>query len=144
MHKSDVYNDKPQDMTTREPVDKFIDDLVEGIETSLPQSNLHLNIGLALKQEYECRQLPPIELRRFGGNPSEWPEFISNFRNRIHEKVSFNDSMRMERLLNALEGEAKKSGESIGCEGILYATALKSLKLDFSNPVLVSYLKLKN
>ena len=74
----------------------------------------------------------PIELRRFGGNPSECP------RNRIHEKVSFNDSMRMERLLITLEGEAKKSVESTGCEGIFYATALKSLKRDFGNPVLVS------
>ena len=62
------------DITTREPVDKFIDDLVEGIETFLPQPNLNLNIGFALKQEYEYRQLPSIELRRFGGNPSQWPE----------------------------------------------------------------------
>ena len=105
----DVNNDKSQHITSREPVDKFIDDLVEGIETSLPQSNLNLNIDFALKREYECCQLPPTELRRFAGNPSEWPEFISNLRNRIQEKVSFNDSMRMERLLSASEGEAKKS-----------------------------------
>ena len=139
-----MNNDKSQDITTREPVDKFIDDLVEDIETSLPQSNLQLNVDLALKEECQCRQLPPIELGRFGGNPSEWPEFISNFRNRIHENVSFNDSMRMERLLSALEGEAKKSVESIGFEGIFYATALKSLKRDFGNPVLVSHLKIKS
>ena len=81
---------------------------MEGIETSLPQSNLNLSIGLSLKQEYECRELPPIELCWFGGKPSEWPEFISNFRNRIHEKV--------ERLLSALEAKAKKSVEPIGCE----------------------------
>ena len=111
IHKPDVNNDKSQDITTREPVDKFIYDLEEGIETSLSQSNLNWSIGLALKQEYEYRQLAPRELRRFGRNPSEWPEFISNFRNRIHEKVSFNDSMRMERVLSALEGEAKKSVE---------------------------------
>ena len=126
-------------MTTREPVYKFIDDLVECIETSLPQSNLNLSIGLALKQEYECRKLPPTALRQFGGNPSEWPEFISNFRNRIHEKVSFKDSMRMKRLLSALKGEAKKI---CGCEAIFYATALKSLKQDFANPVLASHLKI--
>ena len=57
--------------TEREPVDKFIDDLIEGIETFLPQSNLNLNNSFALKQEYECRQLPPIELRRFARNLSE-------------------------------------------------------------------------
>ena len=49
LHKPDVNNHKSQDITTREPVDKFIDDLVEGIKTSLPQSNLNLIIGLALK-----------------------------------------------------------------------------------------------
>ena len=52
--------------------------------------------------------------------------------------------MRMERLLYALEGEAKKFVESIGCEGIFYATALKSLKRDFGNPLLVSHLKIKS
>ena len=125
IHKPDLSNDKSQDITAREPVDKFIDDLLEGIETSLLKSNLNLNNDFAWKQEYECHQLLPIELRWFGGNPSEWPEFVSNFRNRIHEKVSFNDSMRMERLLRALEVGPKKSVESIGCEGIFYAKALK-------------------
>ena len=83
-------------------------------------------------------------MRRFGGNPSEWPEFISNFRNRINGKVSFNDIMRIERLLSALEGEAKKSVESIGCEEIFYAKALKSLKRDFGNPLLVPHLIIKS
>ena len=125
IHKPDLNNDKSQDITTLEPVDKFIDDLVQGIETSLLQSNLNLNTGFAWKQEYECRQLPPTELRWFGGNPSEWPEFISNFWNGIHEKVSYNDSMRMEQLLRALEGGPKKSVGSISCEGIFYAKTLK-------------------
>ena len=59
----------------------------------------------------------------------------------IHEKVSFNNSMRIERLLSALEGEAKNSVESIGCEGMFYATALKSLKQEDGNPV--SHLKIR-
>ena len=50
----------------------------------------------------------------------------------------------IERLLSALEGEAKKSVESIDCEGIFYATALKSSKRDFGNPVLVTHLKIKS
>ena len=37
IHKPDVNNDKSQDITIRKPVDKSIDDLVEGIETSLSQ-----------------------------------------------------------------------------------------------------------
>ena len=41
--------------------------------------------------------------------------------------------MRMQPLLSALEGEANKFMESIGCEGIFFATVLKSLKRDFGN-----------
>ena len=144
LHKLDVNNDKSQHITSQKAVHKFIDNLVEGLETSLTQSNHNLNISLALKQEYECHYSPPIELHTFAGNLSEWPEFISNFQNRIQKQVSFNDSMRMERLVSALEGEAKKSVESIGCEGIFCATVLKSLKQDFGNPVLVSHLKIKS
>ena len=44
----------------------------------------------------------------------------------------------MQRLPSNSKGEAKKSVESIFC-----AKALKSLKRDFSNPVLVSHLKMK-
>ena len=83
-------------------------------------------------------------MRRFAGNPSEWPEFISNFRNRINGEVSFNDTMRIERLLTALEGETKESVESIGCEEIFYAKELKSLKRDFGNPLLVPHLIIKS
>ena len=49
----------------------------------------------------------------------------------------------MERLLSVLDGDAKKAVQSIGSSGIFYATALKTLKRDFGNPVVVSHLKLK-
>ena len=105
----------------------------------MPESHVNVNIRLALQQEHECGQLPPIELHHFKGNPSEWPEFISSFKNRVHNKISFDDNMRMERL----ECEVKRSEESIGCNGIFYAIVLKSLKRDFGNPALVSHLKIK-
>ena len=101
------------------------------------------NIRLALQQEYECWQLPPIVLRHFKGNPPEWPELISIFKNRVHNKISFDDNMRTERLITVLEGEAKRSVESISSNEVFYATALKSLKRDFGNAALVSHLKIK-
>ena len=122
MHMPVVCNNKSQGITIWKTVDKFIDELLEDIKTSLPYSNFILNRALALKQEYECRQLPPIEMHLFDGNPLRWLEFVSNFRNRIHEKVSFDNSMRMEHSLT-LKSEAKKSVLSI-----FSATALKSLK----------------
>ena len=137
IHTLVVCNDKLQGITIWEMVDKFIDKLLEGIKTSLPYSNLILNMGLALKQEYGCCQLPPIEVHLFGDNPLGWPEFVSNFRNRIHEKVSFNSSTRLECSLTTWKGEAEKSVLSI-----FSATALKSLKWDIGNPVLLSHLKM--
>ena len=50
----------------------------------------------------------------------------------------------MERLLSILDGEAKRTVTSIGRSGIFYATALKTLKRNFENPQLVTFLKLKS
>ena len=49
----------------------------------------------------------------------------------------------MDHLLNSLDGEAKKSAKTVGTNGYFYATALKVLKRDFGNPLVVSHLKLK-
>ena len=95
------------------------------------------------KEEIESRILPPIDLTKFDGNPSKWPEFIDNFETRVHNKATFIDLVRMERLISVLEGDAKKAISSIGTQSIFYATALKTLKRDFGNPVVVAHLKIK-
>ena len=68
----------------------------------------------------------------------------------IHKKSSFNDILRMDHLMNSLDGEAKnidgeakKPVKTVGTDGYFYATALKILKRDFGNPLVVSHLKLK-
>ena len=50
--------------------------------------------------------------------------------------------MRMTRLLSLLDGDAKKAIFSIGSNGIFYATALKTLKRDLGNPLLVAHERL--
>ena len=74
-----------------------------------PQSSL-LNLHFVLKEKVESRTLPPIDLTNFDGNPSKWPEFIfiDNFKTRVPNKATFTDSFRMERLMSALEDDAKK------------------------------------
>ena len=59
-------------------------------------------------------------------------------------KISFDDNTRMLCPLSVAEGEAKQSVKTIGHNGIFYATVLKSLKRDFGNPVIVSYLKMQS
>ena len=49
----------------------------------------------------------------------------------------------MERLISVLKGKVKKEIESIGTNSIFYSTALKTLKREYGNPLLVSHLKLK-
>ena len=47
--------------------------------------------------------------------------------------ISFDDNTRMQRLLSELEGEAKRSFEAVGHNGIFYATPLivPHLKIQF-------------
>ena len=53
-----------------EPVDLFIDRLVEGQETILESnSNEKITVLSAVHQQLEARNLPPIELLTFDGNP---------------------------------------------------------------------------
>ena len=87
--------------------------------------------------------LTPIKLRRFNGNPVDWAEFIENFRSRVHFKTTFDDNLRMERLRSVQDGEAKRVIEAIGKSGRFCATALKTLKNDLGNPLLVSQAKPK-
>ena len=57
-------------------------------------------------------------------------------------KETFSDKMWMERLLNVLRGDAKRSVETISKSKVLYASALKSLKWNFGNALCVSHTEL--
>ena len=53
-----------------------------------------------------------MERFRFDGDPCKWSDFMQNFMNRVHEKRSFTDNTRMERLLSVLNGETKRTKNS--------------------------------
>ena len=126
-----------------EPIDLFIDLLVEGQEIILDTSSSeNITVLSAVHQDLEAKNLPPIELLTFHGNPSCWSEFIENFNIMVHLKATFNETIRMERLLSVLRGEVKRSVESIGRNSIFYATTLKCLKREFGNPNVAAHLKL--
>ena len=127
----------------RDPVNKFIDDLVEGVETSFKSKSASMKLQLALQQEYEMRHLPAIELIRLDGSPAKWLEFIDIFHQNMHSKVTVTDNIRMMRLISWLDGDAKKAVQSIGSNRLFYASALKSLKSNFGNPLLVAAFRMK-
>ena len=80
---------------------------------------------------------------RFDSDSKQWPNFIQNFKSRVHSKIRFSDSVPIDRLLSVLDGEAKIAVSAIRQDRLFYASALKLLKQEFGNPLMVSYLKLK-
>ena len=49
----------------------------------------------------------------------------------------------MMKLISSLDGDVKKAVQSIGSNGLFYASALKSLKSNFGNPLLVATFRMK-
>ena len=91
-----------------EPVDQFIDYLIEGKETVIPgKEETTLNLINTLHHELETRNLPIVNLVSFERNPCNWPKFIANIKSRIHFKQSFSDNMPKARLPSVLKGEVK-------------------------------------
>ena len=138
------FNDtSPNSFPERDPIDKFLDDFIEGGEASIKVETRSMDMQLALKQEYEAKHLPAMELMRFNWNPVFWPEFIDNSDQNVHSKMTFSDNIRMTSLISLLDEDAKKAIQSIGSSGLFYASALKTLKGDFGNPLLVATLRMK-
>ena len=98
---------------------------------------------LLFQREFETRDFPAINLMRFDGDSKQWSNFIQNFKQRVHNKISFSDSVCMDCLLSVLDDKAKRVISTIGQDGVFYASALKLSKREFGNLLMVSYLKLK-
>ena len=100
-------------------IESYMASLAEGKETVVAaDSQTDDSIRIILQKDIDFRSLPPIDILRFDGDPSKWPGFINNFKTRVHMKVTFNGSMRMERLHSVLDGDAKKAVSSIGTNSI--------------------------
>ena len=72
--RNDLNNKKTNFKNNCSTVDSFIDKLVEFEEAVI--SNDFLSLQQVLQCEFEFQNLPPIELKRFNGNPELCPEFI--------------------------------------------------------------------
>ena len=118
LNTSPKNNPKDKLPSSKEPIDAFIDNLIEGEESIIQDVNKGLPTSLLLQREFETRNLPAINLMRFDGDSKQWPKFIQNFKHRVHSKASFSDSVCMDHLLNALDGEAKRGESGIGQDGL--------------------------
>lgn len=83
--------------------------------------------------------LPKIELMRFGGDPLEYAEFVTNFKDNIESQVT-DDSQRLTRLLAQCDGKAKDAIRS--CVnlplGTRYKEAWKTLLDNFGQPHMIA------
>ena len=111
-------------------------------QVSQPQSESQADKGAWQAIADALRQgptLPKIELMKFGGDPSEYGEFVVNFRDHIESQVS-DDSQRLTRLLAQCVGRAKDAIKS--CVnlpvGQRYSEAWKTLSKNFGQPHMVA------
>ena len=138
------YGDTSQNsFPKKDPINKFIDDLIKGEEISIKIETRSINMQLALNQECEVRHLRAMDLMCFNGNPMFWPEFIDNFYQIVHSKITFSDNIRMTRLISLLDGDAKRTIQLTGWSDLFYLSALKTLKRDFGNPLSVATSRIK-
>ena len=98
--------------------DAFIDKLVEGKKTVLPESLETTTAFSVLQRDFETRLLLPADLTLSKDNPIDWPDFIQCFKEQVHNKKSFTDSFRMNLIVSLLDGEAKQIVSAIGSNGI--------------------------
>lgn len=63
-----------------------------------------------------------------------YTDFVDNFKIHIHAKAHLTDDGRLIQLRMRVKGEAERALAGLGSKGIMYATALKSLKEQFGQP----------
>ena len=134
---------KVQTNNFQEPVDAFMDGLIEGLETVLKTRSDCLTTTSVLQRELESRLLPSIELTRFDGNPKHGPGFIQCFKEQVHCENSLSDTFCMNLLVSLLDREAKRLVTAIGKNRIFYTSASKSLIRELGNPFAVCTPKIK-
>ena len=120
------------------PVDAWISDLVEFEETRLSSAVREMSIVDALYKLEASKDIPAIKLVPFIGSPLQYVEFVEQFRIHIHDKPHLKDDTRMVQLRMHVTGDAERTISGLGSQGIMYATALKTLKENFGQPSVIA------
>ena len=75
--------------------------------------------------------LPRIQIPDFDGSPLLWVEFVTKFRDIVHNPAYLNDVQHKTYLLQHLKGEAKRAVRGFTNDSKGYVLALKQLKFLF-------------
>ena len=133
--------------STPKSFDAWIDELTEFEETKIatPQvDGSQLSIAEALLKLEARRDVPNITLTKFSGNPLEYVDYIDRFKTHIHDKAHLNDDTRMIQLKMHITGDVENAISGLGSKGIMYATALKTIKEQFGQPSAIARTVINN
>ena len=134
-----LNSDPKTRLETLHSFDSWIDDLVEFQETVLPKSDTgNLTIADAPFKLQANKDIPSIQLPYFDGNALSYTDFVDQFKIHIHDKVHLADETRMIQLRMQVTGESERAIAGLGSKGIMYATALKSLKEQFGQSSVIA------
>ncbi|XP_052562935.1 BRD4-interacting chromatin-remodeling complex-associated protein-like [Culex pipiens pallens] len=85
------------------------------------------------QQQMAARQVVPMELPIFTGNPEDWPLFISSYHHST-EMCGFTDAENLIRLQNCLQGFARETVQSNLLLPSTVPQVLETLEMIFGNP----------
>ena len=125
-----------QTMTQRLPMNSsFINDVDSWID-QLCVSGTQAHTAAAITPDVQMawlvqQSLPRNQIPTFDGSPSKWVDFITKFRDIVHNQQYLNDRQRCMYLLQHLQSNAERAvkGFANDCHG--YALSLKRLKFLF-------------
>ena len=123
--------------TRNQPVDAWIDELQEFSETVIP-CNDNMTMLDALYKLQATKDIPNVTIDKFSGDPLHYVEFIERFKLYIHDKPHLTNDMRMVQLKMHVTGEAERAISGLGASGIMYVTALKTLKYEFGQASVIA------
>ena len=103
-----------------------------------------MSIADALLKLEARRDVPGVTLTKFTGNPLDYLDFIDGFKTHIHDKAHLTDDMRMIQLKMHITGEVERPISGLGSKGIMYATALKTIKEQFGQSSLIARAVINN
>lgn len=120
--------------------DSWIDELKEFEETKITSTvdGSQMSIADALLKLEASRDIPNVTLTQFSGNPLDYADFMDRFKIHIHNKPHLTDDMRMIQLKMQVSGDAERAISGLGSKGMMYATALKTIKEQFGQPSVIA------
>ncbi|XP_053691197.1 uncharacterized protein LOC128739725 [Sabethes cyaneus] len=105
------------------------------LQSRREKQHSRMNVTLS-REQIAARQVVSCDLPRFGGNPDEWPMFISTYESTT-TMCGYRDEENMIRLRNCLKDEAFTTVRSFLMHPSTVAKAISVLKLRFGQPHMI-------